>query len=90
MIDTILLPISFIVSNANRLGMYYYLPGIIVIIPNIYKAFKQDRLNKFIVNSMVLGILVLYWHRIFILQNNSETYPYKFYFEEAETVEIKE
>ena len=86
-IDAILLPISFLVSNANRLGLYYYLPGIIVIVPNIYKAFKQDRLNKFIVNSIVLSFFILYWHRLFILQNNSETYPYKFYFQQVKTID---
>ena len=76
LIDLIIFPVSFSIKNADRLGYYYLYPSILLIIPSIAYAFKD---NKILKNMTIIGtviILFIYWYRIYVVLGFSETYPY--------------
>lgn len=77
LIDLILFPISFKISNADRIGYYYLYPAMLIIVPTVKKMFKKDHVNQRFVTILILILLFSYWYRIYINLGFCETYPYK-------------
>mgnify|MGYP004598912551 CR=1 FL=1 len=75
-IDLILNQIGMFSKYADRIAYYYGLPALIYMIPILYKGFKNNSLNKFIVYLGILLMLIFYWWFIFIHFKTGETYPF--------------
>ena len=80
LIDMILFPISYKVTNAYRLGMYYCIPGMLMIIPKTIKIFKNNRESRITGYVLIIAILTFYCYWLYINHGYAETYPYKLFF----------
>lgn len=69
--------ISFKITNAIRIGYYYYYIGLLYVIPSLIKTVKRDAFNKGICCLAIIGYLGIFWFIRFPIKKDCETYPYK-------------
>ncbi len=62
--------------NFVRLGLYFYVISMIVLLPSFLKYTKKDLANKALCIFMIFSILVVCWYYQFIILNDADTYPY--------------
>ncbi len=77
LIDFVLFPISFSIKNADRMGYYYLYPALLTIVPSLRNIVKDNKVKKVIIYIAMVGLLILYWYRIYVMLGFAETYPYK-------------
>lgn len=75
-VDLIIFPISFKISNADRIGYYYLYASLFVMIPTCKKLLRNDLLNQFFITNAILLILMVYWYRTYVVLGIDSTYPY--------------
>lgn len=76
MIDFILWNLNIYVKYIDRISFYYGYIYAIFFIPNLYKLFKNDILNKNLANLIVIVMFFAYWYLRFVFQNAGNVYPY--------------
>lgn len=76
LIDFIVLPISFKISNASRITFYYGIPGLILLIPYLINSLKNTDIKQLIPKIGMFAMLLFYWFYSVILYGASNTYPY--------------
>lgn len=76
-IEWLLYIISFKITNAIRMGYYYYYIGLLYIMPSMIKTVKKDTFNKTISCMLIVGFVGIFWFIRFPIKKECETYPYK-------------
>ncbi len=74
--DFALFSLSSKVTILYRISYSYSMAGMLIGVPYIIKAFKQDKANILISNIGIISLLLLYWYRMFIQIGFCQTYPY--------------
>lgn len=75
-IDFMLMQLTLISGSAQRLAYYYGYPALLYMIPQLTVGFKNDKSNKWIINSFTIILLLAYWYLQYVYQNFGSTYPY--------------
>ena len=73
-VSILLIPISAQISNASRVALYYEIPGMMYILPQFNKLFK-DR-DRQLINYFLTILLFFYWIYVFAIEGVGETIPY--------------
>ena len=75
-IDFILWNFNIYVKYIDRISFYYGYIYALFFVPNLYKLFKNDFLNRNIANLIVIVMFFAYWYLRFVFQNAGNVYPY--------------
>lgn len=68
--------ISFKMTNATRLGYYFYYPSLLFLFPAFINIFKKDNMNRLVAHFLVVTILFVFWFYNYPIKKLCETYPY--------------
>lgn len=75
-LDFILYQTKTIISYTDRLSFYFGYFSIITY-PMIIKKFSNQKENKFIIRSITVVILLIYWYYKFVYSGSCEVFPYE-------------
>lgn len=73
--DFLTLVIAYQITNASRVGLYFYYLGLFYIIPNFNKIFKNNKTRK-LISLACIAIMFMYWIWVFVIYKWCETFPY--------------
>lgn len=75
--ELFLYTISFSISNAIRLGYYYFYISLLYFIPSLTKIFAKSKSNQILANMILITILLVFWVYLYPVRKTCEVYPYK-------------
>ena len=79
LVDFILFPISYTITNAYRLSLAYAAAGMLTVVPSLVKLFKKNQLGIVGGRMFIIAVLTFYWYWMYIHHGYGETYPYELF-----------